>query len=510
MIDKPRFMADFLRIVAKSDRGDGSLIIPLIPNKVQLIYLNNKSPRNVILKARQEGTSTIILADFFIDTITIQGISSVVVSHGDKPTRRLFSKVHLFHKGCPRKNFFPNALHDAENLLTFPVLNSSFHVETAKSRIIGRGDTIHRCLLSEFPMYDIGQPGRCEEIFSEIGQSVPMKQGVLTVESTPYMKNDEFYKLYFGAKEGDNNFTPFFFPWWLADDYFITPEDVDEKHKEDIDLKLDSDPRYPNEEFLVKEKGLSLDQIRWRRYKIRELGHRFWREYPEDDQSCWLNPESMVFDKTAIERLMVIRQAPLEQRPSDFLTIWERPTGNETYVIGADVAEGLPQGDFSAARILKASNGSFVGSIRGKMPIDIFAGILFRVGIEYNTALLAVENSPHGIGVLTLLQNMGYPNLFWTMDEAGRPIKPGWVTSHTSRPLMIDHFDLGLRSGLIRDPDENALLEYQDFVYINGKPEVPKGSHSDLLFASMIAWEIRDYASPVTVSVKAGRYGIFD
>ena len=163
MINKLLFMEENLVITSKgglSPERKSELIIPLKPNRTQLEYLSRRGARNVILKPRQLGTSTIILADFFIDVITIEGIAATVVSHAEQPTQKLLAKVKLFYHGCPKKNFFPRIRHDSENLLSFPLLNSSFYIGTARAKALGKGETIHRCLLSEFPMYDIGSPGR--------------------------------------------------------------------------------------------------------------------------------------------------------------------------------------------------------------------------------------------------------------------------------------------------------------------------------------------------------------
>lgn len=490
---KIRFAEDFLRIAAKApESGKSSLIVPLRFNKTQRMYLEGKTFRNAVLKARQLGTSTVILSDFFMDAITIEGLSAAVISYASFQTSQLLEKVHLFHSLCPVPNFFPRLFHNSDHLMSFPTPNSSFFIDTARARVVQRGTTIHRCHLSEFAFYE---PERKDEIFAEVGQSVPMT-GVLTVESTPHVRGDSFFNLYFGAKEGDNNFKSFFFPWWLASDYILGSKNATEGDRdENLELTIE-------ENVLIGAFHLTNDQIRWRRYKIRELGHKFKREYPEDDQSCWLNPEAMVFSIEAIDRLLVLGQTmpPIDFRPAEQAHIWEYSSGRELYVIGADPAEGLATSDDSASSVVKVGSPALeVAAMRGKIPIDVFARNLASQGREYNNALIAVENSPHGIGVLSHLRALGYNHTFWSRDEHGKPKKEGWTTSLVTRPQMIDRFDLALRSGSFRSYNPTLLGQCQGFVMEKGRPQAPKGEHDDALFAAMIAVSVLPEASPYSV-----------
>ena len=534
-INKPLFMADNLRIATKEVK-DGSLIVPLKPNWTQLYYLAHKAARNVVLKARQLGTSTIIMADFFIDTISIKGIASKVVSHAEKATQRLLDKLDLFYSGCPDPNLFPKLHHDSDTLKSFKSLNSTFDIATARSKIISRGETVHRCLLSEFPFYDLAQPGRSKEIFADVGQSVPLKGGILTVESSPFIKGDEFYKLYMGAKEKTNNFKPFFFTWWLGEDYVLPLDKFSTElslPEEDLIEKLelyDSHDLYGSEKdfittsriiakefYGIEHLNLTPDHIRWRRYKIREIGQKFWREYPEDDTSCWINPEAMIFNKDSIYRLLANKLPVLEYRPDDGVKIWEMPDGAAAYVIGVDMAEGIPHGNFSAASVQKvtANNVVEVAAVREKLPIDRIVGIVAKLGKEYGDALIAIENNAHGISALDQIQKTGYPNIYWSMDDKGNPTRAGWTTwSHGgrtgSRQKLIDDFDLALKIGVFQTSNEDLLNECLSFIDVDGKPQAPKGDTDDSLFAAMIGYQIKDFASPMGGAyVPADRYGMY-
>ncbi|RYX80921.1 hypothetical protein EON83_26285, partial [bacterium] len=89
-------------------------LIPLVPNEVQAQYLDQICPtwrdggqiqlqgaRELILKSRQFGFSTLILALLFLDTINTPHTQTVVVAHDMDSTIRLFQMVQRFYKHLP-------------------------------------------------------------------------------------------------------------------------------------------------------------------------------------------------------------------------------------------------------------------------------------------------------------------------------------------------------------------------------------------------------------------------
>ena len=96
------------------------------------------------------------------------------------------------------------------------------------------------------------------------------------LESTPNGAQGYFYDLCMEALHGGGIWKLHFYPWWWDSEYQI-PLDAGEKIG------------YTEEEKdLVAEHSLAPAQIKWRRYKIRELGRFFQQEYPEDVISCFL------------------------------------------------------------------------------------------------------------------------------------------------------------------------------------------------------------------------------
>ena len=95
----------------------------------------------LILKARQEGVSVKLMADFVADCVNpkIGNIVATLISHEGEATKRLFRKarINIDHAKLPIQTKT-----DSAREIEFPETNSWFYILTAGSRAGGRGDTI--------------------------------------------------------------------------------------------------------------------------------------------------------------------------------------------------------------------------------------------------------------------------------------------------------------------------------------------------------------------------------
>ena len=158
--------------------------------------------------------------------------------------------------------------------------------------------------------------------------------------------------------------------------------------------------------------------------------------------------------------------------------VWEKPQSSEEYVIGVDVSEGKvskdihdPTGnkrDWSVATVLKARDAAMVAQYKSQVDTGTLAVDLYMLGYWYNEAMLAVETNSMGIGVVHMLGQAGYSNLYQPrvkpMGDVGVPdylgIKSmGWVTTKATKPILIAaiHDDQVMSYGI-------ALVVRQDFL----------------------------------------------
>lgn len=221
------------------------------------------------------------------------------------------------------------------------------------------------------------------------------------------------------------------------------------------------------------------------------------QEYPAIPADAFVQSGRPVFDSVYLRKHAArinAQTAPLEDHDGE--TIWFAPAANaETgrYIIGADVAEGLAHGDFDAACIIDRQTGQQVAALRGRWPVEEYAKRLAALGLQYNTALLAVERNQHGHAVLLALREQEYPNLYYYSDPLRTALqqesRPGWPTTARTKPMIIAHLANGLREGSYQPADITFVSEALAFAYhANGSLGAPNGLHDDTIIAHAIAW----------------------
>ena len=175
-----------------------------------------------------------------------------------------------------------------------------------------------------------------------------------------------------------------------------------------------------------------------------------------------------------------------------------------TYV--ADVARG-DGSDFSVVHVFDTQEMRQVAEYQGKITPDMFAPLLFSIGSEYNDGLLVIENNSLGIGVLSRLQELEYPNLYYSVKSTHEYVDeltanaiggvPGFTMSMKTRPLVIAKFEEFVRNKLITINSKRLAHEIKTFVWHNGRPQAMRSYNDDLVIAASIACWVRDTALTV-------------
>lgn len=469
-LDRVSLIANILRI----DNKDG-IVVPFRFNRLQEYFNRNKASRNIILKYRQGGCSSAILADMFMDCITIPYMSCAVVSHETRATQRLLDRVQSYYDTMddPR----PELSADSRSEKVFGEMHSSIYIGTAGSRAFGRGDTIRKVLCSELAFYEDG-----ERIINGLEDSVPLT-GELTIECTPNGEENVFYDKWVKAREGRSGYKPFFFPWWWDDGYriprnsqYCVPNDRGEL-------------TYTEEEGqLVEREGLSEDQIRWRRWKIGEKGGLFWQEFPEDEISCFITVGDPVFDGSILNELA--SYAFDGQHHHSGWQYWIEPQDKIRYTIGADSAAGAPEGSYSTAAVLD-DHYSVVATFQARLQPHEFGKILKELGAWYNNAEIAIERNFTGYAVLEQLKD--YPNVYYQHDfTTGRITnQKGWWTNNQTRELLMTVTKEKLASLHIWDVNLIRQLRSYRYMKLKTKYREQAQTNDDLAIALMIACAVK-------------------
>lgn len=454
--------------------------------------------RVIVLKARQQGVSTYTGGYLYFSVSQHKARKAMVITHHADSTRALFDMTKRFHQNCPGP-LKPQTQYSSRKELSFSVLDSSYVVATAGGDSVGRGETLTHVHASELAFWP---KSTAQETWNGLIQAVPNTKGTAVfIESTANGVSGVFADMWRAAVEGSNGFVPVFIPW------FVEPE-----YREPVEKPLE---RTPEEEDLAKTHGLDDEQLMFRRVKVAQNGiDLFKQEYPSVPEEAFLTTGRPVFDpEQLLNRLSDVRDTlyrmalegdeMVENRRGELSVFLEKNEG-ESYVIGADVAMGVRNGDYSVAQVLD-KNKRQVAVWRGQVHPDYFADVLKALGEYYNTATIIVENNSHGILTCTRLgKDYAYPNFYTEVQHDQvtdrETVKLGFTTTVKTKPLVIDQLRASMRSGEIELNHQTTIKEMMTYIVTEtGKMEAEQGHFDDTVMSLALANYIHEGVwEPVT------------
>jgi hypothetical protein len=484
-------------------------IVLLRPNALQRSYLANRSAENVILKYRKGGASSVVDAMYYWRCRRSPYQHAYIMAHVADSTDELYQRVLFAHDRMPGYLAAPirrsnkTVLHFADN-------DSYLRLMTAGGKGSGRAadaDAIHLSEAAHYPDLD--------GTLAAVGEA-KRSDAWLDIESTPN-GFDRFRSEFKDAKAGKTTRTAQFFPW-----YFDPANSTTLERGERVTPTASERP-------LVAAWHLKPEQLKWRRAKIADLKDLFAQEHPEDDESCFLIGGVPKFDNSILGKLVAVVEArvlPLNESElraagdpyrgsgdNGRWVVWRRPIKGHRYVIGADVAEGLPGRANSAAGVLDVTGAQAeqVAEWCGHVSPGDYAHVLAKIGGWYNGALVAAERNNHGHATLRALRNeVGYAHIYKHRhydQRAGGAIKrPGWPTDGKTRPIMFTDLRDCLDKGwmIVRSAEflKECMAMQAGDEDLDSDDDRP--SHSkvlrDRIFAWGIAWQVRGVATAGAVA----------
>lgn len=249
--------------------------------------------RGICLKARQLGMSTFIQLWQYEQCDRLSNRGSLTISYDDESSKSLFSKSLIVHNNLW---FRRDTSEKGKGKITFADNGSFFHVRTAGNLAAGRGETYQHLHASESPMWvDAG------ETQNSASQAIPSAPGTsIFYESTAKGAVGQFYDDWNDAEAGRSDFIPFFAPWFWDPDYSLAFASDSARLDFERELNL-------TERRLVEDHGVTLEQLHWRRFTIRNSCQnseaKFRQEYPSTASEAFLTTGSPVFNAEAVARL---------------------------------------------------------------------------------------------------------------------------------------------------------------------------------------------------------------
>jgi len=454
-----------------------------IDKKLEAQLKKTGKVRAIVLKARQQGISTYCAARVFWKTYFTPYTRSVVMAHDSATSDALFNMSRNIIDNMEEPPTLQKS--NAKEIL-FEHNKSGYRLYTAGAKEAGRGTTPTIAHLSEVAFWQFD-----EQILAGLFQGISQENETeVILESTANGASGEFFRLFKGALNGENEYVPIFLPW------FITPE-YRREAPEGFELTEE-------EEDLVENYSLDNDQLYWRRLKIAESGEKkFIQEYPASAEEAFLVTGNSVFDQEIIQMYEV--KAPdyirafdyetsyFEDNKNGHLDMWKAPKFEDRFIIGADVALGVGQ-DYSTAVVLNKEREVCALFRDNYVDPSVFGDILFYLGRYFNNALLAVESNSLGIATLNRLKQMNYVNLYYQTKAAtlanDEGSKPGFRTTISTKPMIIGNLKRAIEEHDIEIHSDIIISELRTYVSAdNGSTNALTGNYDDTIMALAIAFE---------------------
>jgi hypothetical protein len=238
--------------------------VPFTLNPVQTAYVQQSSNRDIILKARQQGFSSFILAAFTADFLLKENSNSVVVADKADNAQALLARVKHYIKAYETKTNTKVPLkYNSKYQLVNGANNATYTIGTAQEQDFGRSRTITNLHLSEAAFYP-----NLPNLLAGAAQAV-VPSGKLIIETTANGFNS-FKTLWDDSVLAATAYQPLFFK---ASDFYSQT---------------------------------ALEQ------KRKELGDRLYnQEYPDTPETAFITSGDTYFDQDAMQEYLKQVREPI-------------------------------------------------------------------------------------------------------------------------------------------------------------------------------------------------------
>lgn len=447
-------------------------IIPfeLYPFQEDVLNQFNEHRLNIILKSRQLGISTLSAGYSLWKCLFTESFNVVVIATKSKVASALVKKVRVMYNEIPEwmksKSLGTNRTYD--NVQSQEFGNGSKIMAESCSEDSGRSAAASLLVVDEAAFI---KERLIQELWSAAWPTLSTGGNAILL-STPNGKSGFFYQKWTEAETHENDFNPIRLHW------SVHPE-------------RDQD---------------------WRKEQTRALGTRL---ASQECDAQFLSSGETVIDGQIIEwyethENIFTDDQIIEYRRKKKFHIFKELDPTKSYLISADVARG-DSTDYSGFHILDVETLEQVAEYKQQIGTTDYAKLLVLTAMEWNNALLIVENTGLGWSVIEKIIETGYENLYYSIKGNPHPdpnmylrkginlddkdkMVPGFSTTSKSRPLLIDRFILFIESKEAIIHSKRLINEMNAFIWKNGKAQARSGYNDDLIMAYAIGLFVQSYA----------------
>jgi hypothetical protein len=448
--------------------------VPMTLNPIQVDMTDYSLSRDIYIKPGQIGATSVIVGDFYLDNVTINGTVSVIISYDEFSAQRQIIKAKRYHRSLEKKiPSIPKLDHKSATELTWENKDTRFYstmyIFSARSYMLGRGEAIHNLLLDEYAFWPVGTH---DLIFASAVQRVPLLPNTkIRVVSTANGEDNPFCDMYRTAKEGaavgKSVYKPHFYPWVIHPEYIMYADDpfcmagdgkdpLPNLQSDELQLLRLLTEVYEFDDYTAHAK------LRWKRYKKAEMASLrrtgdtlfiFEQEFPEDDESCFVVAGDQAYNtdivaekvRNCMPAMIHKNIVNLKNGVSATLDIWHNREDNRSYIVPIDPGKGKTSE--SVGHVWTFEDGYrdkdgnehppvmlHCATLAGMYDEWEMAEYMKDVGHYYNGAVLCPEDN---LDIVSHLRD--YPDLYVREDlRDGKMIRAyGWQTNTSTKPYMI-------------------------------------------------------------------------
>lgn len=335
------------------------------------------------------------------------------------------------------------------------------------------------------------------------------------------------YDLSKTAQDPESDWVYLFLPWYLLSEYEMTPVGKYESLRglSDYDIFL-------FEEF--KRAGVPKNKWQakamWYNYTFINEAKRdtkyMYENYPTVAEESFKASGSPIFDANKIREWEKQPYRKLDVFYREGKTVFEYtddgvirekepPRRGQTYIIGADPADGEVAGDDSALVVFKLTDDkiSAVCSYNGSISQNDFAELLYDVAMRYNEALIVPERNTGQLMIKWLTEIKGYFNIWTDASKVSNYNNLGVYTTVATKNEAIGRIKFLINNGHYEDFDPRFCEQAKYFTYERTpsgqlRAAAAGGHHDDTVMCrviAMMALDMERFGNYNEMAIKDGR-----
>jgi len=425
--DPVYFAKTYLKVISLDD---GLIPFQLYPYQEEMFKHFNENRFSIVLACRQSGKSISSVA-YILWYVCFHSEKTVaILANKGAVAREMLARISLMLENLP---FFLQPGCKALNKGSIEFSNNSRIIAAATSGSSIRGLSVNLLFLDEFAFVE-----RANEFYTSTYPVISAgRETKVIITSTANGIGNTFHKIWEGAIQIVNEFSPFTVNWW----------DVPGRDEE------------WKRQTIANTSQLQFDQ---------EFGNTFF-----GTGDTLVNAETLLSFRA---------KPPKKVFEGGDLLVYEEPIKGHDYIMTVDVSKGRGQ-DYSTFTVIDIGTRPFkqVAVYRNNTisPI-LFPNIIYKYANLYNEAYVIIEANDSGQLVCQgLYQDMEYENIH--MESAVKADRIGIEMNRKVKRIGCSGIKDILENRKLDIIDEETILEVSTFVSKGQSYEASDGNHDDLM-----------------------------